>query len=467
MGKKAVAAAIVILLFGSSYGSAQSNDEGLAFLQFNFLNPGARALGMGGAFVALADDATAALANPAGLTILLHPEVSLEYASTNYINKIPWYQATEIRSFSRNGAITREFNFEYTLHSRNFPDTQNNISFASFVYPVVKNKFVVSAQYNEQTKFERNFSTLAAPIYIRQPQGPPTKSDELAPTEHSLSLSIKNIGFSGSWKANRFFSFGGTVTYSRIDLEKLSIRNPEQVTVRDTLTSHDGDVGFTGGILYSPMESLSFGAVYSRRATFDTVATNAYPFFQIPPDTIPHTTFKVPDSFAVGASFKPTKKLRANIDAVRVFYSQLMDSYYNVALNRNIPGEDNPQVVDPVFGKTALEVADGTEIRAGGEYVLFLGNYPFSLRTGYWFEPFHSIIHTMDDADLVVIRDNGDVQNDVLGLAFHSRSIRENNHHVAAGAGIVLKSFTIDWAYDYSRNFKRFLISTVIYPDKF
>src|SRR5439155_7323916 len=51
--------------------AAQNTDiESLAGLQFNFGNPGARSLGMGGAFLGLADDASAAEANPAGLTIL-------------------------------------------------------------------------------------------------------------------------------------------------------------------------------------------------------------------------------------------------------------------------------------------------------------------------------------------------------------------------------------------------------------
>jgi hypothetical protein len=47
-------------------------------VQFSFSNPGARSLGFGGAFVALADDATAAFANPAGLVQLSRPEVSVE-----------------------------------------------------------------------------------------------------------------------------------------------------------------------------------------------------------------------------------------------------------------------------------------------------------------------------------------------------------------------------------------------------
>lgn len=51
---------------------------------FNFNPPGARSTAMGGAFVGLADDATAAATNPAGLTILLYPEVSFEFKTLEY-----------------------------------------------------------------------------------------------------------------------------------------------------------------------------------------------------------------------------------------------------------------------------------------------------------------------------------------------------------------------------------------------
>lgn len=42
------------------------------------VSPGARSLGLGGAFVAVADDATAAWANPSGLMQLARPEISFE-----------------------------------------------------------------------------------------------------------------------------------------------------------------------------------------------------------------------------------------------------------------------------------------------------------------------------------------------------------------------------------------------------
>src|SRR5436305_14544240 len=77
----AVACTLIVLPL-----AAQNTDiESLSGLQFNFGNPGARSLGMGGAFLGLADDASAAEANPAGLTILRKPEITIE--GRNYQEK--------------------------------------------------------------------------------------------------------------------------------------------------------------------------------------------------------------------------------------------------------------------------------------------------------------------------------------------------------------------------------------------
>src|SRR5213078_79054 len=69
---------ILIALIAVPAAAQNTDIESLSGLQFNFGNPGARSLGMGGAFLGLADDASAAEANPAGLTILRKPEVSIE-----------------------------------------------------------------------------------------------------------------------------------------------------------------------------------------------------------------------------------------------------------------------------------------------------------------------------------------------------------------------------------------------------
>jgi len=60
---------------------AQVDEETFQQLEFNFTPPGARAAAMGGAFIGLADDATAAQTNPASLLVFLRPEVALASCS--------------------------------------------------------------------------------------------------------------------------------------------------------------------------------------------------------------------------------------------------------------------------------------------------------------------------------------------------------------------------------------------------
>src|ERR1700685_3094664 len=75
---------LVIGILGFAAGAtAQTNDEIFPQCQWNFSTPGARANGMGRAFIGMADDATASVTNPAGLVNLTKPQVYVEYKNTN------------------------------------------------------------------------------------------------------------------------------------------------------------------------------------------------------------------------------------------------------------------------------------------------------------------------------------------------------------------------------------------------
>ena len=81
---------LLVLLVAGRPGFAQSNIEANAGIQFDFSNPGARSRAMGGAFLGLADDATAALANPAGLTQLAASEISVEGRLSEFTTVLPF-----------------------------------------------------------------------------------------------------------------------------------------------------------------------------------------------------------------------------------------------------------------------------------------------------------------------------------------------------------------------------------------
>ena len=133
---KSIAASLVIVLLSISGAKAQN-------LDWNITGAGARAMGFGGAFIGVADDATSVVWNPAGLATLERPEVSA---------------VTRI--------IMESFEADLTDPStRRTIDKTNELShfvfnFASFAYPLdLQNvKLVLAAAYQRQLDFHASRS---------------------------------------------------------------------------------------------------------------------------------------------------------------------------------------------------------------------------------------------------------------------------------------------------------------------
>ena len=70
---------LTCLLAAATPGMSQTGDAGSSGLAFLKLGVGARASGMGEAYTALTRDATATFWNPAGLALLVHPQVSFTH----------------------------------------------------------------------------------------------------------------------------------------------------------------------------------------------------------------------------------------------------------------------------------------------------------------------------------------------------------------------------------------------------
>ena len=95
---------------------------------YNITGAGARAAGLGGAFIAVADDATAISWNPAGLTQLYRPEISLV---TKFIAE-DW----EYKSSYYDNESDKQSHFAF--------------NFASAAYPLMNGKLVMAIAYQQQ-----------------------------------------------------------------------------------------------------------------------------------------------------------------------------------------------------------------------------------------------------------------------------------------------------------------------------
>jgi len=181
------------------------------------VNPGARSLGLGGAFVAVADDATAAWANPSGLMQLVRPEISVEGRS--------WTE-------DREGAATN----------------QSSLGFLSFVLPREKWSIAIYGQTLSSLEF---------------PDGWTSQIDDLV----SLSgLVIANAGLSGAVRLSESVSIGFGITAFAGSFTEGNF-NPDDT---DPLWDGDGPVeaGATAGVLWTLDDAWTLGASFRSGADF-------------------------------------------------------------------------------------------------------------------------------------------------------------------------------------------------------
>ncbi len=253
---------MVVMAAAGLCTSAAGQGSSVPVLEPSLTNPGARSLGLGGAFVALADDATAAFANPAGLVQLLRPEISAELRA--------WNQADAPGSISPSG-----------------------IGFASFVWPRERWSLAVYGQ---------TLASLEQPLGLTLETGGEPGSTAFNPWFTVLDL--VNLGFSAAWSATEELSFGlgvsakrGSFTASGFSLDLGS--GPFQLWERSV---HDSasSTGWIGGVLWSPTSSWSLGAAYRSGATlgFDLTPVG------IDPAATSDLEARIPDVAAVGASWR-------------------------------------------------------------------------------------------------------------------------------------------------------------------
>lgn len=418
-----LAIAIGVALLGvSGTALALTDTETNASIPFNLATPGARSMGMGGAFLGLADDATAAYSNPAGLTQLVSPEISVEARHTRY--SIPYVDtgSVTLNPFNASG-----------LKNANADSSRNNLSFLSVVFPHDRWSFAFYRDELVNFKDELRSSDAGAVV---------GNLYNTFPVNARSDLKIINYGFSAAWKAGDNISLGAGLSYYDFDIDTLVRRRtfpgaadgiPTGTPInQQTQVGDDKDVGLNLGARIVFNEQLSAGVVYRRGPSFDYHAQSV--LLPLSPGATPTVAidltkvrFKVPDQFGAGFSWHPSDSLVVNFDADYIEYSQLTRG------------------IESLFGTSAatvsrLSISNGTELHLGAEYTFAQLQHPFSLRAGVWHDPRHSIAF------------EGDPGSDPQGIALATlfSAGKGSQTHASIGAGFAFKSFQIDAAADFS-----------------
>lgn len=417
--KKLLATAVAIGLVGMTGSAfAITDNEANASLPFSFSNPGARALGMGGAFLGLSDDASAAYANPAGLTQLVSPEVAAEFRSVS----------TNTRWLNGGTAQFNGFNSSGVDYSSQ-DDRTNSLRSFSFVYPGERMSFAIYRY--ELMNYDSVFQSAGAGTTTGDGSG---YTSYVFPYDVNTHVGIDTYGAAMGFKVNDRLSFGLGINYYLLDINTTTDRfelDGAQLG-REANLDGDGKIGFTLGARMVFTDWLSGGLSYRQAPGLGYDANVSTPSFPGEPTQAIGTELNVPDVFGIGLSLRPSDAWVINLDVSRVYYSQVTDDMVSLF------GSDQVTGLDP------LRLSDGTEVRLGAEYT-FATTHPFSLRAGVWRDPAHELVYrgvppNFDPA----------TQGFEPNAVTFSSGRKGSQTHYAFGAGMAFSRFQIDIGADFS-----------------
>ncbi|MFH0813191.1 MAG: outer membrane protein transport protein [Pseudomonadota bacterium] len=344
----------------------------------NPVGSGARALGMGGAFIAVADDATASSWNPAGLVQLETPEISIV---TVYNNRTENIRYESLPESGGNQTVS-------TL----------DINYLSAAYPFVlfNRNMLVSINYQNLYNFKRE-------IELDRAYGSSPRNEMKESFDYDRDGSLKTISPAFASQIFKNLSLGITLNFWDDDLG-----NNKWVTETHTydsgtfgLTHFHSDlevkdtywlsgVNFNLGLLWRLNGMFSVGTVFKAPFTADLKHNRSSTFSEYddllfgPDKTTVQTqnnsfyeTLDMPMSYGAGLAVRLNDALTLALDA----YHTKWDDF----VLHNVDGQN----ISLVTGKSTSEsdVSDTTQVRLGGEYLIIREKSVIPVRAGIFYDP--------------------------------------------------------------------------------
>jgi hypothetical protein len=193
---------VIFVALSATQALAQSNNEVNAGIEFDFSLPGARSLALGGAFVAMADDATAAWANPAGLTILNQKEVSVEGRVWRFRNSVT-AKGVAFGPPSGVGVDTIE-----GLQNNESSDWTGSPAYMSFVLP--SNRWAIAFYRHQLSNYESSVVSEGPFARTRDfTQDPAGEVDRVEPFTGDMRLTIADYGVGAGYRVTDRLAIGG------------------------------------------------------------------------------------------------------------------------------------------------------------------------------------------------------------------------------------------------------------------
>lgn len=464
---KGRALVVGITLAIATPAAAQVDSALLSKIPFNLANPGGKSLAMGGAFTAIADDATAALANPAGLGLLGSFEVGLSAKRFDDVTELSTGRSTA----SGNGFLVPYPGVVAT--NSDIRGTISNLEYAGAVLPVSR-RFVAALFYSENLRF-RGDPGPGGYDYIElrdNRSGGQTRRDYLFEYREFGPVSLTNrlLGLSVGYRVTESLRVGAGVTLNRMrfDLEgddggphrivNRTFLTPTQTETR-TVTMSVEDlsstvpgfvVGFHADLLPNGRLTAGGSFRYTKRATGTLVFGGSVPA-PLANATRRTFTFGVPKDAALGLAAQPLPGLVVAAEAQWIAYSDTAKESLPVVSYDGLVG---PAPGFPVSGVLAALRApkDVLVPRLGLEYVASAEPVRIAFRLGWHREPAHGVT-----SDLVA-RDGSGNPYDLVDPPYSDavRKVFEGgkpDDRFSGGLGLTFqRALSLDLSFDLGRS---------------
>lgn len=455
---------------------AVTDEEIFRDFRFNFQNPGARALAMGGSFIAIANDATAAQANPARLGVLRLPEIFFEVRK---------------RETQPSGAETGDFAIDpsvnpaatLNLTAAIEPESQTSPSNFSFVWPFrMKRALTLGISRTETLRVESTITNdfTETPLNASPFQDPMNPEQFSNSSVGAIDQSLVAWSLSAGYQLTRDLFVGGSIIAGELQIESEIVSQfsdpdglfglggidprfqafpPQQDLISTNIDDSDTDISWNIGLFWKLNDYVQFGTVYKKGLQMEVdetvvVTQSAVPLVGRTSEVL-QTSFNVPDVAGFGVAYRPfagrgaaAQNLLFAADVVRVENEDLVDGFVSQLNVITLP----KQIQDIEF------TADNTtEVHIGAEYYLPLGPTLLAFRLGFYTDPASNIY-----AENVI--SDGTPEQDGTKKAIENGELfpqREDETHFTAGIGFSYWDLEFAAAIDQSDIEDQYLFSVI------
>ena len=390
MMKRILLFIVLLVVFSFSPAQGQIDQKVEISSSPNPVGSGARALGMGGAFIGVADDATAASWNPAGLIQLETPEISI-VGAYNYREEDTTYQAFPEASDPQDVSLCEvnylsvaypftafNKNMIVSLNYQHLYDFNKKVSYSfSYTDTTIPLTWHNNANYDQEGSFKAISPAIAVQITPCLSLG--------------MTLNLWDHGlFDNKWESRYRSEGNGTFVGVGFNVNTRIDEAYKMDGLRMDLFDpfHWHNANYNLGLMWNINSMLTFGAVF--KSPFEARLNHDYHFdssitFPTSPASNSHNEIHrsekvildMPMSYGLGLAFRISDSFTFDLDVFRTEWGDYI--LHDAAGNET----------NPITGKQKDEssIDPTTQIRFGGEYLFIGRSMAIPVRAGIFYDP--------------------------------------------------------------------------------